>query len=810
MRITLLIILAFIFTDTRSQSLRFEWVKQFGGTSLDGGTDIVLDASGNIYSTGFFTGTVDFDPGPGVFNLVAPPTNEEDIFISKLDPNGNFIWAKQISGNFFDNAYSLKVDAAGNVYITGVFFSNTDFDPGPGEYRLQSSGNEDAFVAKLDAGGNFMWAKKFGASSFDRGNALSLDPQGNVVITGFFKETVDFDPGPNVFNLVAQDDGDIFILKLTANGGFVWAKQIAGTGFQGGYGVSVSATGNVYATGYFAGTVDFDPGPAVFNITGPGMLNEFVVKLDAAGNFKWAKVMGGNKDMYSYALALDAAENVYTTGSFDGQVDMDPGPASLIFTATGAEDAFVSKLDSNGNLIWARQIGGNTYESGLTVTTDVDGNCYVGGFFQDMVDFDPGPGVFNISSNGFSDSYILKLDAAGNFVLATGIGGDLFERIVSLKLDANKTIYAIGYFENTVDFNPGTPVVNLTSVGKTDIFILKLRQCDAITTTDVNATTCNNYTLNGQVYTSSGIYTQTLQNATGCDSIITLHLVITRASTQSDVTICEGEQYFAGGAFRTTTGTYADTLLTALGCDSLLVTNLTVLPSLKPMLGSDRDLCTGEVLRLYPGNFARYLWNNGSTDSSINVNTPGLYTVRVTANNSCTAIDSFTIRKINPLPTNFLPPDTLLCTSAILPLQVNGFSNYTWSTGAASPSVTITGPGVYSLVVTDKNNCVGSDSIVVRPKEGCIPIAIPNSFTPNNDGLNDIFRPMVNTAVSEFRMQIFDRWGQLIFRSNSLLNGWDGTNKGSMLPMGAYTYFIEIKNAAGELSRHKGTILLLR
>ena len=799
----------FLSLFSAAQTVRFEWVQQMGGSNNEGGKDVAVDAAGNIYSTGYFTGSVDFDPGPGVFLLTAPQNSEEDVFVTKFTANGNFIWAKQFSGNFLDVAYSIKVDGQGNVYLTGIFFSSCDFDPGPAIFTLASAGNEDVFIVKLNTAGTLEWAKRLGSSLFDRSNSISLDVAGNVYITGYFLQTVDFDPGSATSTLTAEGGEDMFILKLNNDGNFLWAKQMGGPEFQGGYSVSVSAAGNIYTSGIFLGTADFDPSAAIFSLTSSGLSDAFVCKLDANGNFKWAKRTGGTGYMRSLVNDIDADENIYTTGFFDKQVDFDPGPAALLLTSFGEDDIFISKTDSNGNYVWTKQLGGSSYDAGNSLSLDDAGNVYVTGFFQNVTDFDPGMGVTNLTSAGFSDIFILKLNASGNFIWAKRAGGSSFDIPGSVKLDAANNIYVIGAFEQTVDFDPGPSQLNLTSMGGNDIFLLKLSQCLTESSSQLNAITCSSYKLNNQLYNESGIYTQVLTNTAGCDSIITLTLTITRLKSLRAVTICQGQRFFAGGNFQTSSGTYGDTLVNMLGCDSVILTQLAVNPSPLPNLGPDKDLCAGEMITLNPGNFPAYLWSTGATTPSIATTTPGIFWVKVTNDKNCSTSDSFIIKKIHQLPSLFLPANKDLCAGAAIQLDVPGYTNYKWNTGQTTAGITIRSPGIYTLQVKDMNNCAGADSIFIIAKTNCLPVAIPNTFTPNNDGQNDIFRPIFNLEILDFNMVIFNRWGQKVFESKNITSGWNGRVGSAMAEQGNYIYMIRYKNFQEQWSEHKGTITII-
>lgn len=401
----------------------FQWVKQMGGAGDDVANAIFIDLNGIIYTTGYFTNTADFDPGPAGFNLVA---NGSNIFVSKLTADGNFIWAKGMGGNTAngtaDTGLSIAVDQNGNVFTGGHFWSaNADFDPGAGSFLLSSAGNIDLFISKLDPNGNFLWAIRIGSIAGEEVKSLKVDQGGNVITTGLVgTPVVDFDPGPGVFNLTSSS---AFILKLDPNGNFVWAKQFlavpapfsVGTW---GYGIELDASANIYLTGYFQGQVDFDPGPGTFLLQSvtDGFMDypeAFVAKLDPAGNFIWAKQMARATASFNYGLGtaidVDANGYVYTVGIFYETTDFDPGPGTYNLTATGFNDAFLSVLDASGNFVSARKIvGGSNADWSASVNAAVPGTVYICGNFRATADVDPCTAVLNIASLGQEDAFILK------------------------------------------------------------------------------------------------------------------------------------------------------------------------------------------------------------------------------------------------------------------------------------------------------------------------------------------------------------------------------------------------------------------
>ena len=386
-------------------------------------------------------------------------------------------WAKQMGGSSTNSGHSVAVDDSGNVYTRGSFWSTTDFDPGPGVFNLTPPGGQGgSFICKLNAAGNFVWAVQFGGPvANDRGYGIALDNKGFVYTTGYFTGTADFDPGSGVYNMTSAGFNDIFVIKLTAGGSLVWVKQMGGSAQDNGFGIAVGQKGDVYTTGWFSGTADFDPGAGTYNLTSlTGGADIFVSKLNASGNFVWAKQMGGNSTDEASAIALDGKDNVYTTGYFFYTSDFDPGAGVHNMTTAGSANVFISKLDSAGKFVWAKQLGGTSDSYGLSIKADNAGNVYTTGYFDGTADFNPGAGTYNLTSSGLDDIFISKLDTSGNFVWAKQIGGAGYDRGQSIVLDGLGNVYTTGYFQNTADFDPGAGTDSMTSAGSMDVFISEL------------------------------------------------------------------------------------------------------------------------------------------------------------------------------------------------------------------------------------------------------------------------------------------------------------------------------------------------
>lgn len=943
----------------------FDWAKSFGGSTGDGGYKTVSDAAGNVYVMGNFWNTVDMDPGPGVFNLTS--AGQGDNFISKFDATGNFLWAKQFGNTLNDNCSSMNIDNNGNLYFSGSYYATVDFDPGPGVFNMTcSTTGYAAYLLKLDGSGNFSWAIELIETEYGNGGEnVAATPSGDVYVSGKFRGSGDFNPGSGVFTLTSTGTAeDMFISKFDINGNFIWVKQIAGFGGKACYSMSLDPLENIYITGTFYGTCDFDPGPAVFNLTanntnGSGSSDTYILKLDINGNFLFAKQVSVDYNDVGWGIAVDQTGTIFVTGEFSGIGDFDPGPGVFMLNAGSLSDGYVLKLDNLGNFVWAKQFESvgvpNSSSRGFSIAVDNFGNIYTTGDFTGGVDFDPAAATYQLSTTSLEDTYISKLDPTGNFIFALQLTSNNFTQSASLFVDAQRNLTLTGRYMGTSDFDPTTGIYNLSSVGSSDVFVLKLKQpCALSTTSTITAFACNTYILNNQVYTSSGTYIQTLINAAGCDSIITLNLTIggstttlsaiscdsyfwegqtyttsgtyavtyigssgcdsilklnliinnsiatsiaasicegqtyngysasgtytdrfiaangcdsirtlnltvkPKSTSSINATICEGQtyngyttsgtyintfvaangcdsistlylivnpkkftnvnasicygqSYLAGGSAQTISGIYRDTLQTYLNCDSIIITNLVVHPKPRPDLGTDKNLCAASFLTLNPGSYKSYLWQDVSTLSTYTANKVGLYWVTVTDNNNCTATDSIRINAILQLPTNFLKQTDSVCAYDKLVLQsTKNYNNYLWSTGASQSNIIVQTQGQYWLQVTDVNGCKGLDTTTVVSKICNTGVFIPTAFTPNGDGKNDFFKATIYGNLLSFKLEVFNRYGEIVFRTLDPLNEWDGLYKGASFSTNTFVWQCVYQLKGEQPSYQKGVVILLR
>jgi len=472
-KINLILLISFTFWSTFGQNITLDWAKSIGGHEDDRGASLAIDSEGNTYITGNFEGIADFDPNAGEFFLTS--NGQDDIYVQKLDMNGNLEWAVSMgSEGDLDRGESIVVDNDENIFITGSFQGTVDFDPSDASFPLTSNGGSDIFILKLDSEANFIWAISIGGDGYEYSRFITVDELGAIYLTGSINSfSIDFNPGEDIHTL-SMSDGAVFILKLNSRGDFIWAKNMGGMGsayyFTWGKAICLDEQQNVYTTGVFGGTSDFDPSDNVHNLTSKGDNDVFILKLDAAGNFIWANSIGADDDDRGNFIKMDNSNNLYICGSFRYTVDFDPSPSVFELTSEGGSDIFILKLDPQSNFIWAKNMG--SWASSLDI--DAHNYIYLTGSFSNTTDFNPNAGIFNLTSIGSTDIFVEKLSPTGNFIWAIQMGGTSYDVGNSIKVNSLGEVYIAGTFYGTADFDPNNTIYNLISEGSGEVFVTKL------------------------------------------------------------------------------------------------------------------------------------------------------------------------------------------------------------------------------------------------------------------------------------------------------------------------------------------------
>jgi hypothetical protein len=394
------------------------WSKRLGASNYDFAGSLMFDASENIIMVGQFSGTVDFNAGPGVFNLSS--NGYTDIFVLKIDSSGNFIWAKSFGGKYSEGVMA-KIDPNDNIIIAGSFFDTMDVDPGPNQFLLQYKGTgwsqSDPYIVKLDSSGQFVHAFSFGSIKSDGTSAIDIDSLGNLYIAGGFRDTIDMDPGPNVYTLIPQVGEELFIAKYSPTGQFIWAGAINGGDSIASdiiLDIKFDHNGDFWICGEIKGPVDMDMGLGVLIANCPlGNSYAFATKYNNSGQVILSRVFKGKASM-AYCLLVDAQNRVYIGGNFKDSTDFNDGPADFVIQNNPLVYAdFIVCLNDNGNFLWA--LGFSQYITGggqmglRKMALDPQGNVLSSGYYYGAIDLDPGNGLVNIPSiSQWYDCFVRK------------------------------------------------------------------------------------------------------------------------------------------------------------------------------------------------------------------------------------------------------------------------------------------------------------------------------------------------------------------------------------------------------------------
>ncbi len=361
-------------------------------------------------------------------------------------------WGVRMGGAGYDDAKGVAFDSSGDVLVTGEAVGPIDLGGGV-------TCTDSIFVAKYSPTGAPLWARCTGGTrGGGGGRGIAVDAAGDVLVTGYFRGTVDFGGGP----LASPDGFDVFLVKYTAAGTHLWSKRfgspiVGALVTESGSGVAVDAGGNVFVTGMFEGTADFGGGP----LTSAGQSDVFLAKYTAAGTHLWSRRFGGVYTDEGKGLAVDPGGNVLLTGTFYATADFGGGPL-----AGTAGEAFLAKFSPAGTHLWSQHFGGVLSDEGRAVAVDGSGNVVMAGVFQGTIDLGGGP----LTSAGGSDAFLARYSPAGAHLWSRRFGGTSnFDAGNGVGVDDNGNVVLIGYFAGTVDFGAGP----LTSAGSKDAFVAR-------------------------------------------------------------------------------------------------------------------------------------------------------------------------------------------------------------------------------------------------------------------------------------------------------------------------------------------------
>ncbi len=443
------------------------------GESVSAALDVAADATGNRYVTGYFSGHVDFDEANthagDVDLLMAEGTT--DAYIAKYAPDDSLLWVRRFGSNLVkegaaitDRGLQVGVDSTGNVFVAGTHEGISQF----GSLSLTSGNGRDGYLAKLSSTGTVSWVRSWDLNAADAPVGMDVDDAGNVALLNSAATTT-----PNL---------SVDIRKYGTTGALSWSTSIVTNRVATGD-IALDVTGNVYVTGNFGNSVDFDPGPKQKIVSSVGSLYQstYVLNLTSLGKFGWVSPFLGGWSAGA-AIDIDGSGNVIVGGSYanesGGSVDFNPAAGTATQTSKGG---YLTKLTSKGAYVWSKGLDGNdssgTQGAGINdLTLDASGSIYVSGYVTGTVDLDPSAGVALRTSNGSHDIIVAKYSSSGAYQWGESFGGEGYDT-ARVAVDGFGSIHLAGYFQYTVDFDAGAGDSTLSTNGTTyKGFLKKLRQ----------------------------------------------------------------------------------------------------------------------------------------------------------------------------------------------------------------------------------------------------------------------------------------------------------------------------------------------
>jgi len=594
----------------------FLWAEKFGSLGKDAAYSVTTDFNGNVYIVGTFTGQLRLGNQP---ILNSPFPSAEQGFLILLDPNGEFVLARMFTSTQGTFPQKITVDSNGRMIVSGYFSGQTDFDLSGNSFALESNGGKDGFVATYLPGVLLEWASKIGGSGEDAVLDHEKGELGNIYLTGFFSDIVDFDQSNNNFYAQAAGSEDIFILKISSNGSFVWVRTAGSSDIDKSLTLDVLPNGTAFIGGYFSSFTEFSQqGGSSQLLSSAGFSDGFVASYLADGSISWIRQIGGVGE--DEVTSVDANNNgqIYAGGNFTQSVNFGfTGLQQYNATSVGLKDIFTIILNEDGSTNDVFTFGSKGNDCMGTTLAFGTGSVLLCGSFSDTIDLNPSPIVENYFTNGQSDAFLL------NFFFCTKPFIPKITPLISSFCSEDTLHFSIpgarlngaAEWQWYVDSCGGTPVrtgetLSIQLNQDTKIYVAGNGGClltpfcteknmtlfrDTLTVLDVSICSGDSLQVGDAFYLIPGQYIDSLTSVAGCDSIVILNLEVRpEFNIQQSVTICSNDTLFVGPYHLTESGSYVHVLTATNGCDSIVNTNLTVIETLTTYF--DTTICKGNFI----------------------------------------------------------------------------------------------------------------------------------------------------------------------------------------------------------------------
>lgn len=685
----------------------WQWARALGGANADRASGMAMDRSGNIYVVGTFEKTI------RIGRVTLNSGEYTGLYLAKYDPTGVLQWATAATGSGDYRQPSVAVDSLGNCYIAGSFSQTATF----GLTTLTAEGTHDAFIAKCNTGGTFVWANRAGGSRADFGMGVAADSLGNCYITGSYRDQAVF----GTMDITSAGGYDAFVAKYNGAGTIQWVKSYGGPIDDNGFDVAVDGGSNVYVTGDFSGDAYF--GPILLRSAGAGIGSDiFVTKSNVNGEIIMAVRAGGENSDHAYSIAVHGPSgNIYVTGSFIGTAEF--GGTNL--TGAGQVDMFVAQFDNSGTFRWVQSGGGEGQDAGFDLAIDLAGNCYVTGKYEGeftVAKF----GDSTLSERGLGDAFVVAYDAAGTYLWVRSCGSENFDEGVAIaanyRSNPKQEAFVAGNYSGTLQFDGG---LSLSEIGLVDVFLAKVGGESSVVDTSITTqvfpldvfcagpSVVVNFTASGP-FTDANIFTAQISDASGSFASPTV-LGTIQGKTSGKIVISVPTTIPAGTKYRIRVVSSSPAVI---GSDNGV--DLRFNGPVKPVVTASGPLtfCQGDSVVLDAGaGYSYYEWTNDNVDTTrtLVVRESGVYRINVRTADGCLGLSDSVRVQVNPRPQK---PTVTQSGGA---LQSSPADSYQWLyeggeiAGATGPTHTPARNGRYAVMIRNASGCSAtSDAVVVN------------------------------------------------------------------------------------------------
>jgi|GEM_PF-2537499 len=750
---------------------------------------MTIDLDGNHYAAGEFYDTLYINSTNGKDTLIDKSFGE--TFIVKIDSCGALLWAKQFFGTSNTDPASMALNSKGELIIVGTFSASTDFDPSSTTFSVSTQGGNAIYIVKLNANGELLDVGRLGGSPGMYSPRVTVDSEDNIYTAfvfsgGFSNNPVDLNPSltESLFFTPTGIDGGI--IKMFPNGDLDWVYQIRGPGFQIFAADIVTNNDQVTAAFHFFGGINFDVNGGVQNLQSRNFRYDgLTISLDSSRNFIGYTHYVGSQNALSRNVKNAPNNQLYLSGRYNDSLSVLKNNQSHVIRSLGEYDAYLSRVNKNGDLIWMRTLSSSSNVRSLSMNVGTNGNIYISGVFKDSLRIESTVGEQYLVSPQKNSQFLAIYRPDGELISV-----DQIEIETSLQsrtvLDQNNLLYLVSNYSNyslkTYDGDS-----SYTVNGNEEALITKFSDEP------------NRITLGEDTSLCSG------------DSL----LLAPNLKANDDVSWSNGAE--SNQLWIKNAGTYS---VRVTNCGRVFRDTIEIKEVQKPtvFLGMDTTVCEKDTVTISPqlNNVTKYSWNTADTSIDIKTNEDGMFILKVFNGPFCNASDTLNIVHVEK-PFIFDEKSKTVCGKDSITLDAgNPSSTYVWSTGEISREIQVSEDGFYKVIV-DNGFCTETDSIFLTFVEAneCIPqISIPNVFTPNQDGINDCLR-IKHQHIEKISLSIFDRWGKKVFHTNNKDFVWDGRIADKQLPAGMYyvianySYFT-LEEMRLEKKQYKGTIYIIR